>query len=94
MTAKTTAQEIVSLVQDEAARISATGNYDKIIDGYRACSALVLRKALDDAKGCSFSDAETVDYLDEVLAELEGEGGSDKAEIVSQITDLLQKLVG
>jgi hypothetical protein len=83
-------QSIISSVQEKAAQIQATGDFNQILDGYRICSALVLEKVLEYAP----SDDDTFEYVKAVAASLRGDTvPSDKKQIVSQISDLLLKLV-
>jgi hypothetical protein len=90
MTPDQISQSIISSVQDKASQIQATGDFNQILDGYRVCSALVLEKVLAHAPEHDL----TYVYIYDVLASLRGETPvSEKKQIVSQISDLLMKLV-
>lgn len=94
-TPASTAAAIVSAAQEKAAEISATGDFAAIQDGYRACSALVLRLAIESSTiAHPNNESLQVEHLDEILQALENNTpGKDKKAIVNQISDLLQKLV-
>lgn len=84
----THSRRIVNGVKKLASEISQTGDID---DGYRKCSAFVLREALRIANESDY-DGRCYSFLQDLAEDLESEPGNDIEEIKETLKEVLSRI--